>query len=63
MLIWCNVTQTFFDYFNAHAEISPHGIRREGLSFTAENIMAYHLIQNNIDWYGSNYIECALCRY
>lgn len=63
MLIWCDVTQTFFDYFNAYAEISPYGKRREGLYFTAENIMAYHLMQNNMDWYGSNYIKCALWRH
>lgn len=63
MLIWCNVTQSFFEYFDAYASVTgPYNLRQEGLSFTAENIMAYHLMQNNIDWYGSNYIEYELCR-
>lgn len=51
MLVWCNVSQSFFEFF------------KEGLYFTAENIMAYHLMQNNIDWYGSNYIEYELWRH
>jgi len=50
MLVWCNFVQSFFNFF------------KEGLFFTAENIMAYHLIQNNMDWYGSNYIEFELHR-
>ena len=51
MLVWCDVAQKSFEYFN------------EGMYFTAENLMAYHLIKNNIDWYGSNYIEYALWRH
>ena len=51
MLIWCNVAQAFFEFF------------KEGLYFTSENIMAYHLMQNNMDWYGSNYIEYELWRH
>lgn len=51
MLVWSNVSQSFFDFF------------KEGLYFTAENIMAYHLMQNKMDWYGSNYIEYSLWRH
>ena len=51
MLVWCNLTKSFFDFY------------KEGLYFTAENIMAYHLIQNNMDWYGSNYIDYSLWRH
>ncbi len=51
MLVWCDVAQKSFDYF------------REGMYFSTENLMAYHLMKNNIDWYGSNYIEYALWRH
>ena len=50
MLVWCNVAQAFFEFF------------KEDLYFTSENIMAYHLMKNNIDWYGSNYIGYQLWR-
>jgi hypothetical protein len=50
MLIWSNIGDKSFEYFN------------EGMYYTAENLMPYHLMKNNIDWYGSNYIEHALWR-
>ena len=50
MLIWSNIAQKSFDYF------------REGMYFSTENLMAYHLMKNNIDWYGARYIEYSLWR-
>lgn len=51
MLVWCDIVSKSFEYF------------KEGMYFTAENLMAYHLMKNNIDWYGSNYIEYSLWRH
>jgi hypothetical protein len=50
MLVWSNLFDKSFDYY------------REGMYYTCENMMAYHLLKNNIDWCASNYIEYALWR-
>lgn len=51
MLVWNNIASSSFDHF------------REGMYYTTENLMAYHLIKNNVDWCGTNYIEHALWRH
>lgn len=50
MLIWSNIGNKSFDHF------------KEDMYYTAENLMPYHLMKNNIDWCGNNYIEHALWR-
>lgn len=51
MLIFCNLAQSFFDFW------------KEGLYFTPENIMSYHIMKNNINLYNAHYIEYELWRH
>jgi hypothetical protein len=50
MLIWSDVGSKSFSHFN------------EGMYYTTENLMAYHLMKNNIDWCGNHFIEPAIWR-
>lgn len=51
MLVWHNLAQSFFDFW------------KEGLYFTPENIMSYHLKQNNINLYDAHFINYELWRH